>query len=34
MNPFTKIRSRIEAPCDDFEEGILVALQQYNNAVA
>ncbi|KAG7358598.1 Sedlin [Nitzschia inconspicua] len=34
MNPFTKIRGKIEPPCSEFEEGILAAMQQYNDAVA
>lgn len=34
MNPFSKLRGKIEPPCKEFEEGILAAMQQYNEAVA
>jgi hypothetical protein len=33
MNPFSNIRGKIEPPCDEFETGILAAMQQYNDAV-
>lgn len=34
MNPFTKLRGKIEPPCEGFEDGILAAMREYNDAVA
>jgi hypothetical protein len=33
MNPFTKVRSKIEQPCLGFDQGVLVAVTNYNKAV-
>ena len=33
MNPFTKIRGKIEPPCTSFEQGILRAVDIYEKAL-
>lgn len=33
MNPFSKIKGKIEPPCSEFERSLQVAMNQYNNAV-
>ena len=32
MNPFTKIRSKVEHPCGQFEKGVHTAIGKYNEA--
>lgn len=34
MNPFTKIRGKIEPPCASFEEGIRRAVDNYGASLA
>mmetsp|Transcript_6050 Transcript_6050/g.14659 ORF Transcript_6050/g.14659 Transcript_6050/m.14659 type:complete len:198 (+) Transcript_6050:268-861(+) len=33
MNPFTKIRTKVQPPCLQFEKSLESAMDQYNNAV-
>ena len=33
LNPFTKIRSKIEPPCKDFDKGVNAAILAYNKSV-
>ena len=33
LNPFTKMRSKIEPPCKDFEKGVKAAISSYNDSV-
>ena len=33
LNPFSKIKGKIEPPCNDFENSLQAAMVEYNNAV-